>query len=324
MTTAATQQTVTNGTKAPATASKMRLDKVVKGKLDQPRRVLVFGQEGVGKSTFAAGAPSPIFLGAEDGTAQLDVVRFPSPENWTEAQEAVRVLSTDAHEYKTLVVDTLDWLEPLIWSHVCARDGEKTIEGYGYGRGYQVALDEWRVFLASLERLRAAKGMHVVLLAHTWIKAFKNPDGPDYDRYELKLNAKAGGLLKEWCDAVLFAQYETHALKDEKTKRVRGVSTGARMLYTQRTAAYDAKNRYGLPDSIDLSWEEFDKAVVAGSPAAVEDLKAEIKRKAADLGGDVEKSALDLLARAGSNAQSLVLINNKLNARIAEKKEKGS
>lgn len=321
MTTAATppqRSTTTNGTVPP---SKMRLDRVVRGKLGQPRRVLVFGQEGVGKSTFAAGAPAPIFLGAEDGTAQLDVVRFPSPESWTEAQEAVRVLTTEKHEYKTLVIDTLDWLEPLIWSHVCARDGEKTIEGFGYGRGYQIALDEWRVFLAALERLRAANGMHVVMLAHSWIKAFKNPDGPDYDRYELKLNAKAGGLLKEWSDAVLFAQHETHTLKDDRTKRIRGVSTGARLLHTQRTAAYDAKNRYGLPEFIDLSWEEFDRAVIAGSPATVEDMKSEIQRKAKELGADVEKAVAANLAIAKDDSQKLALINNRLNAKIAEKKE---
>ncbi|MGH8523791.1 MAG: ATP-binding protein, partial [Gammaproteobacteria bacterium] len=233
----------------------------MKGKQAQPLRIVLHGTEGVGKTTFAASAPSPIFIGAEDGTSQLDVVRFQSPETWQEILDAVRELETAKHEYKTLVLDTVDWAEPMLWEHICKRDGFANVEAYGYGKGYQAALDEWRVFLGALERMRKARGMHIILVAHSWIKPFKNPEGEDFDRYELKLNPKASGKIKEWADAVLFANHETFATEDKKTKRIKGVSTGARLLYTQRTAAFDAKNRHSLPESLPLSWEEFEQAI---------------------------------------------------------------
>lgn len=299
--------------------SRMTLKDVVRGKIHKPIRALLYGPEGIGKSTFGAGAPAAIFLGAEEGTAQLDVVRFPRPESFAEVMDALRTLSTEKHEYKTLVVDTLDWLEPLIWSFICQRDGEKDIESYGYGKGYTAALDQWRVFIRALERVWSEKGMNVVLLAHAWIKSFKNPTGEDYDRYELKLNAKASGLAKEWCDAVLFAQYETYAKEDKKTKRVRGVDTGARLIFTERRAAWDAKNRYSLPEQLPLAWSDFAAAVDTGKVAEPTDLKAEIQRKAAELGGDLEKVILETLAKAGSDATNLALINNRCNARLAEK-----
>jgi hypothetical protein len=302
---------------APPPLSRMRLDKLVKGRLKQHVRSVLYGPEGVGKTTFGAGAPAPIFLGAEEGSAMLDVVRFPTPQSWADVLEAIRVLTVEPHEYRTLVVDTLDWIEPLIWAHICRRDEQSNIEGYGYGKGYQVALDEWRVFLNRLEGLRAAKPVHLVLLAHAWIKPFKNPAGEDYDRYELKIHNKAAGLVKEWSDAVLFANWETYAKKDER-KRVRGVSTGARLIYTERTAAYDAKNRYNLPGELPLSWSDFESAMDAGQVAPAEDLCAEITRKAKELGGDLEKTILATLEKA-KDAASLALINNRVNARLAER-----
>jgi hypothetical protein len=305
----------------PKKPTRMNLGSIVRGKQARPIRTLLFGVEGIGKSTFAAGAPSPIFLGAEDGTAHLDVFRFPMPRDWPEVSEAIRTLTVDPHEYKTLVVDTLDWAEPLIWKFICQRDGETSIESYGYGKGYVAALDEWRGFLADLELLRGKRGMHVILLAHSWIKPFKNPEGDDFDRYELKLHAKAAGLLKEWCDTVLFANYETFAVKDEKTKRVRGVSSGARLIYTQRMPAYDAKNRYDLPESLPLSWDDYWSAVQAHRPADPKALEAEIRRKAGLLGGEVEKAALAWVEKHTGNAAELARINDRLNAKLAGKAE---
>src|SRR5689334_17219845 len=130
--------------------SRMKLANVVKGKIKRPVRVVLYGPEGVGKSTFGAGAPKPIFLGAEDGTAQLDVSRFPAPERYEDILEALRVLATDEHDYETLVVDSLDWVEPLMWNYMCKRDGQDNIVAYGYGKGFDLAVDEWRKFLAAL------------------------------------------------------------------------------------------------------------------------------------------------------------------------------
>lgn len=308
----------TAATKPPSQAapSRMTLASVARGKIVSAPRALCYGPEGIGKSTFGAGAPSPIFLGAEDGTGQLDVSRFPQPETWDDILSAIAVLEREPHEYKTLVIDTLDWVEPIIWAHCCERDKEKTIESYGYGKGYQVAVDEWRRFLSALERLRSVRKMGVVLLAHSQIRTFKNPEGEDFDRYELKLHAKAGGICKEWVDAVLFANFETFAQKNEKTKRVKGISTGARLLYTARTAAYDAKNRYSLPESMSLSWDEFAAGVAAGQVAPVEALKAEAERKIGEVPAAVAEKARGALERAGDDAGKLAQLNNWLNTKI--------
>ncbi len=307
----------------PIVASKMKLSALVRGKQQQPIRAVVFGPEGCGKSTFASNAPAPIFLGTEDGTAQLDVTRFPAPSTWADVLEAVRVLTVEEHEFQTLVVDTLDWAEPLVWKFLCQREGAPSVEeiGGGYGKGYTAALDEWRILLAAIERMQKAKPMHVLLLAHSHIKSFKNPEGPDWERYELKLNQKAAGVMKEWSDAVLFANYETFAVAD-KAKRVRGVSTGNRLLYTERTAGFDAKNRYGLPSSLPLSWPAFEAAVKAGQPADPKVLLEEIQRKAAGLMPAEQEKVAAAVGRAAGDAVKLSQLNDYVNAKTAEQAEK--
>lgn len=305
----------------PPKPSRMTLGAVKKGKPDGPIRVTIHGPGGIGKTTFGANAPNPIFIGAEDGFGQLDVARFPKPETFNEILEAINALIIEQHEYQTLVVDSLDWIEPLIWRQICAADNVKSIEevGGGYGKGYTAAVDQWRRFIAGLEQLQTKRGMHVVLIAHTQVKTFKNPEGEDYDRYILKLNEKAAGLVKEWSDAMLFAKYERMALKDSKTKRVRGVDTGARLVFTEERAAYDAKNRYSLPESLPLAWGDFFSAVKAGRVAEPKALIEEIKRKAAELGGDIATKTAELLAQVGEDTPKLAVLNNRLNARLAER-----
>jgi AAA domain len=300
--------------------ARMSLTKVVSGKIAKPIRALVWGTEGIGKSTFGSNAPSPIFLGAEDGTSELDVARFPEPQSWQDACDAVLELVNAEHSYQTLVIDTLDWLEPLCWAHVCATrpttGGKRaaSIEDYGYGKGYAAALDEWRRLLSMIERLRTLRSMHVVLLAHGWIKPFKNPDGEDYDRFELKLHPKAGGLLKEWCDSVLFANYET--LTHESNGRSKGLSTGARVLHTQRRAAFDAKNRYDLPDTLPLDWHAFHAAVQAHRPADPNKLKARIAALLERAPDDIRTRVTTALTKVGDNAAELARIADKLAATV--------
>ncbi len=298
---------------------------VTTGTRARPLWVHLYAPEGLGKTTFASEAPGPIFVDIEAGSFERDVARFTFdettertvPHDWPEVLAALNVLAVEKHPYKTVAVDTLDALEAFIHAFICKRDGYDNIEGYGYGKGYVAALDEWRRFVAAVERLRAA-GLNVVTLAHTVVKPFKNPSGEDYDRYQMKLHEKAGGLIKERADVVLFGNYETLAVKDSKTKKVKGVSTGARFLYTQRTAAHDAKNRHDLPETLPLSWADFAEAVRAHRPADPAALVAECERKAKQIGGETEQKALAFLKEHVKDAAALAKLNNRLNALLAE------
>lgn len=305
---------------------RMGLTAIKRGKVtDSPVRLLVYGVEGIGKSTLAGGAPSPVFLGPEDGTFHLDVARFPEPRDWQDIMDAVTALLGDGHEYKTLAIDTLDWIEPLIWSQLVRKANKPeitNIEDFGYGKGYTKALDTWRELLSLLERVRKEKRMHVILLAHSQVKTWKNPEGDDFDRYTLKIHDKAAGLCKEWCDAVLFTNHETYADKDSRTKRVKGVSTGARLLYTQRTAAYDAKNRYDLPDTLPLNWEELWSAIQAHQPAEPGALVAAIEEKLtrinnAQLSDKVHKR----IVGHEDDASLLAQLNDWLNGKLSQTEE---
>lgn len=257
-------QTVTNGNER-----RMSLGAVTKGKIAKPLRIVMYGVEGCGKSTFAGDAPSPIFIGAEDGTAHLDVARFPEPRSWTDVLAALDELLTAEHSYKTLAIDTLDWLEPRCWAHVCAtrvdKNGKKhsNIENFPYGNGYALALDTWRDLLVKVDALRDRRGMTAILIAHSHVRTFKNPTDDDYERYQLKVHDKAAGLIKEWADCVFFAQHET--LTHKQNNRSKGISTGARVIYTERRAAWDAKNRQGLPESFPLRWDAFEEARAGGA-----------------------------------------------------------
>lgn len=314
---------MTTTTTVPAASKRMTLAAVSSGKQAKAWRILLYGTEGVGKTTFASQCPAPIFLGVEDGSAHLDVARFPSPQSWLEVREAVQQLIDGPHEYKTLVVDTVDAAEPLLWAHIVRRDTTSkqplsSIEDYGYGKGYQVALDEWRSFLAQLERLRE-RSVNVLLLGHSLLRTFKNPEGEDFDRYELKLHAKSAGLLKEWADAVLFANYETIASKDARTRRVRGVSTGVRLLHTVRTAAFDAKNRMNLPDSMVFDYAEFSSLLGGQSAAAL--LEA-IQAKAAGLSTDLREKVTAAISRANGSTEKLAQLNTWINAQASQPEAK--
>lgn len=315
---------------APAPSGRMTLSAVRKGKItDHPKRVLLYGPEGIGKSTFAMSAPAPIFLCPEDGTAELDVARLPEPKNWSDILAAVKMLATEVHDFKTLVVDTLDWIEPLCWDFVCEREGWKSIETPGYGKGYLEALNTWRGLITEIDHLRAQRKMHIVLLGHSKVATFKNPEGEDYDRYSLKMHDKAGGLLKEWVDAVLFANYETFVDKASKMARGKGLSSGARVIHTERRAAWDAKNRYGLPEQIPLSWEEFATAAGLATPKEhaleqVAALRAQVTEIVAGIGDATltEKVSKWMSEPASQDPSKLAEMVNRMKARAEDARVK--
>ena len=298
----------------PPKPSRMTLGSVIKGPIAAPIRVVLYGPHGIGKSTFASNASKPIFLCAEDGTNELDVARL-KPQTWEEIFEAVAMLGSEEHDYKTLVIDTLDWAEQLCWQSVYTRERKTSIEGLPYGRGFSIAHEEFRRLAAALDRLREQKGMAVVLLAHSWIKSFRNPEGEDYDRYEMKLHKLAGSALAEWADVLLFANYETYTRENDR-KRTTGVSTGARYAFTERTAAYDAKNRFSLPAQLPLHWEDFAQAVADGRPATVDSLRHKIAELLTHADDELAELVTQTVTKAGDDAAQLAKIASRLEARI--------
>ena len=239
---------------------------ILTGRIARPQKAVIFGPEGIGKSTLAAQFPAPVFLDTEGGTHHLDVARLPAPKSWDDVTKAVTALATEPHEFKTLVLDTVDWLEKLLIEHVCKQANKASIEDFGYGKGYVVLAEEFTKFLASLEPL-LRRGMHVLLLAHTRIVKFEQPDAAGaYDRYELKLSKQVGPLVKEWCDVLLFGNYFTKVAENDQGRK-RGVGGRERKLYTTHTAAWDAKNRHGFEEMLNFEFASIASAF-GGNPNA--------------------------------------------------------
>lgn len=245
----------------------MSLDNVITGIRPGALRIVLYGVDGIGKSTFAAGSPRPIFLCAEDGTSFLPVARFPHPNSWDDVLAAIGVLYKEQHNYKTLVIDTVDWLEDLARKAVCTEHGVSGIEGMGYGKGYIYAAEKMMSLLRGLDALSQRRGMNIIVLGHSQVVTYNDPETEAYDRYAMKLHKGIEPKFREWPDAVLFANYDVTVEKDDQgfnKTRTRGISFGKRVLYTERRAAFDAKNRFpGMPPKLPLTWEAFSTAVAA-------------------------------------------------------------
>lgn len=317
----------------PSTSSRMTLSNVRKGPIQMPMRILLYAAEKVGKSTFAASAPSPIFLGQDSGTEQLDVARMPQPETWKQFKDALDLLIFEAHEYKTLVVDPVNWFESLAYAQVIEGSG-KTIDNWdgGYGRGYNAALDLWRETTKMLEQVRA-KGMNVVLLGHAHVKTFNDPSGPAYDRYTIAMNDKVSGLLRGWVDAVLFAKVDTYGRIEEKNaKKGKAQSTGIRILHTNGSGAFDAGTRWKwMPPEIALSWDSFTEEVRKSESVGgrVKSILAQIDQLLDSVGDEEYVAKVKALVdKNRDNPEKLVEFANKITLRVsqgaeAKQEEKG-
>jgi hypothetical protein len=228
--------------------------RVVRGKIARAQKGAIYGSEGVGKTTLASQLPHPIFLDTEGGTHHLDVDRIDAAATWDEITGAIALLAKEDHAYRTLVIDTADWLEKRLIDHLCRKANKESIEDFGYGKGWVLLAEEFARFLASLDAL-LARGIHVVFLAHAMVRKFEAPDqAGSYDRFELKLSKQVAPLLKEWADVLLFANFVTKVAEKDNGK-LRGVGGKERALFANHSAAYDAKNRHGLPDKLAFSIE---------------------------------------------------------------------
>ena len=243
--------------------------RITSGKIPCAQKVVLYGPEGIGKSTLAAQFPEPLFIDTEGSTRQMDVRRFDPPNSFTMLCEQVRYVKEHAELCKTLVVDTADWAEMLCVKNICAKYQKKGVEDFGYGKGYVFLGEEWGGLLNLLSDVTQS-GVHVVLTAHAKMRKFEQPDEMGaYDRWELKLSKTTAPLTKEWADLLLFANYKTFVVNvdgqgaDKGKNKAQG---GRRVLYTTHHPCWDAKNRHGLPEELELSYRAIAGCIEGAAP----------------------------------------------------------
>lgn len=230
----------------------------------KPPRIIIHGDSGIGKTTFAVCAPAPVVVQTEDGLGNLDATAFPLATSFEDVMGALQSLYTEQHDFKTLVIDSLDWLEPLIWKNVCDVHNQKSIESFGYGKGYIEAGTVWRSFFEGVTALRDARNMTVIMIAHSQVVHVEDPTMPAYDSHDLKLHKRASAIAEEYADVILYASMQTNTVTEDagfNSKRTRATSTGERIMHTVGQPAFTAKNRYSLPSLLPLSWEAFESAM---------------------------------------------------------------
>lgn len=294
----------------------MNLADIKPARLTVPMRTLIYGEAGIGKSTFASRAPAPLFVGSEDGTSELEVCRAPLVRTWGDIEATVKALTEQSHHFETVVIDTVDWAEPLCWAEVCREAGKQSIEQMPYGKGYVRAQELWLTLLRRLDAMRERRGVGVVLIGHAVVKPFRNPEGDDFDMFVLKTHERVAGLLREWSDAVLFARLERYTSKGDNG-RAKAVTTGARVIRTQSDGAFFAKNRYSLPPSLPLDWDDYYAATRA---IRSDETLATIERLLGELDGvgfDTTRARATVERDRGDGAK-LLTHANRLQARLVE------
>jgi GTPase SAR1 family protein len=257
--------------------------KITKGKQTRAQRVVIYGVESVGKSTFAAQFPKPLFLDVEGGTAHLDTDRS-EIDDAAELESAIRECQTAS--YDTIIIDSIDWAERMLVDQLLAEHKKKSVEDFGYGKGYVMAAEKMARLLALLDLLIDA-GKNVVLIAHAQVRRAEPPDlMAAYDRYELKLEKKASPLVKEWADELWFFKFKTKTVESE-SGRSKGIGGKERIILTTHSAAYDAKTRSGLAEELPMAWDSV--AHLFAKPVAKEVAVEIIGKETTELSAQLEQ-----------------------------------
>jgi hypothetical protein len=238
------------------------LDSVTVRKRRRPIFGLLYGQPGIGKSTFGASLPKPIVL-ATERLDQINVPKLPVPRDFKGLYEQIDALDKEEHEYESIILDTLDAAELLVWQRVCSEGKVKSIEefGGGWGKGYTRARELWTRLLSKLSDM--SERYNVLLTAHAHVKTFADPSlSTPYDRWVMKIHDKSAEIIRQMVDLILFVQLETTIQKDTpKARKGRGIVSGDRVLWTQPATGYEAKNRYDLESPLEFSWEALAEGV---------------------------------------------------------------
>lgn len=245
---------------------------ITRGKRKLPVKALIYGPEGIGKSTLAAHFPGAVFIDTEGSTARMDVARLPDPSSWTMLMQEVEYVKSHPEECQTLVIDTADWAERLCRDKICAEKKINGIEDLGYGKAYIYVQEEFGRLLNKLSELITA-GINVVLTAHAQMRKFEQPDELGaYDRWELKMLKQTAPMVKEWADIILFCNYKTMVVNVDNKGAAKGKNKaqgGRRVMYTSHHPCWDAKNRFGLPDELEMSYDQIAHIIPAKSTPQV-------------------------------------------------------
>jgi hypothetical protein len=238
---------------------------ITSGIVPGAKKVVIYGPEGIGKSTFVSHGPDPVFCDTEGSTKTMNVRRFDAPKSWEDIFAAINYVLADPSCCKTFVLDTADWAEALCIEFTCNKGGVNGIEDFGYGKGYTYVQENFKKLLTKLDEL-IALGINVFITAHAKMRKFEQPDEMGaYDRWEMKLSRQVAPMVKEWADMVLFANYKTYVVEDDKTKSKKAQG-GKRVMYATHNPCWDAKNRYGLADCLPFDYEEI-RSIIEGTTA---------------------------------------------------------
>jgi GTPase SAR1 family protein len=240
--------------------------KITRGIEQTAAKVCIHGPAGVGKTTLASQFPNPLFLDTENGSRRIDCHRVRCAD-WMTLKGALVNLSRDAMGYQTIVIDSGDWAEELLCLHLASKDEkQRHPDDLPYGQGGVLIAKHFSAMLADCSML-VERGINVVVIAHSIVKRVSPPDLEEaYDRYELKMRPKVAPKLLEWSDAVLFANFKTRVVEGDDGK-LRGRGGKERRLFCERSAAWDAKNRYGLPAEVAMSVEALAPLFAGVTPA---------------------------------------------------------
>lgn len=234
--------------------------KIISGTIKKAQRIVLYGPEGIGKSTFGSQFPNPIFIDTEGSTEYLDVDRI-KPQTFNELKKAVTWLINKKHDYETVIIDTLDWTENLAESQVRMDKNVASIEDIGYGKGFVFVRNHLDDLVELLNTLRTVREVHVVLLAHCDIVRCDPPNEAAYDRYEMKLRKKNGRIFMEWADMVLFANYDVIVIDNSNEGKKNKAQGGRRVMFSQHCPSWDAKNRHSLKNKLPFEYKSIADAI---------------------------------------------------------------
>ncbi len=249
---------------------------IITGKLPVAKRVVIYGAEGIGKSTLASQCPDALFIDTEGSTTHMDVKRFEAPSSWQILMDQVQYVIDNPTVCKTLVIDTADWAEQLEITDLCKKNGWTSIESPGYGKGYQYSAEEFGRLLNKLSEV-ANKGVNVVVTGHASLRKVELPEELGaYDHWEMKTSKKVAPMIKEWADVVLFLNYQVNVVNVDGQGQLKGKNKaqgGRRTIHTTHTPFWDAKNRFGMPEELPLEYASIAPLFDDQPPQKAEEVK---------------------------------------------------